>query len=134
MYKFTLVPAFKRGALFQDSDKMRMLMTIHRYLPHENAVADDSYITTAHVLPYSRHPAVVLHADYYAQHCAENGRFEGVIFHIFHAYYSCIISKNSCLYLLDFLCNCYFLLPFFEHLFFSVSRTQEFCSLFFYDR
>ena len=59
---------------------MRTLMTIHRYLPHAKAVADDSEITRAHVLPYSRHPAVVLHADYYAQYCAENGRLEGVNF------------------------------------------------------
>ena len=103
MRKITLVISFKRSALFQDSDKMRTLMTVHRYLPHENAVADDSEITTAHVLPYSRHPAVVLHADYYAQHCAENGRDSS---------YSCISPKNSCLNLLEFFMQLLFFLGF----------------------
>ena len=130
MHKITLVTSFKRSALFQDSDKMRTLMTIHRYLPHENAVADDSEITTAHVLPYSRHPAVVLHADYYAQHCAENGRLEGVKFDIFDSSYSCISPKNSCLNLLEFFMQLLFFWVSIEHLNICLSSTQEFCSLF----
>ena len=73
MYYVKLVTTLTPSALFQDSDKMRTLMTIHRYLPHKNAAVDDTEITT-HVLPHSRHPAVVLHADYYVQHCAANGR------------------------------------------------------------
>ena len=51
---------------------MKKLTSVHRYLPHGSSTDEEP--ETPRVLSHSRHPAAVLHADYYVQYYMENGK------------------------------------------------------------